>query len=165
MSTRRFSFSWPDCIQPESLHFAGIPWRAFANTKVDCPRAAKLSPPQAVGRNPFDQLFDPGAWRLAGAKNDETRQSWDSLPSPYTTPEPSAGRSNCIVPVMSVISPGSWLNASVRTLRIRQMSSAWAAVFGSQSENSIPEEPERVNFGLPGRLRWVDEGQLQIFCQ
>ena len=58
------------------------------------------------------------------------------------------GRPNCIVPVFIRSWPGAWLKASVTIDFTTAMSSTILAVWGSNSEISMPDFPALENLNL-----------------
>src|SRR5580765_1803452 len=70
----------------------------------------------------------------------------DSLPRPYVTHDPIAGRPDSRLPVFMKVWAGSWLMASVFIERRMHISSAMCEVYGNSSLISCPDWPWRANF-------------------
>src|SRR5439155_14571411 len=76
-----------------------------------------------------------------------------SLPSPYHSHEPIAGRPEMVVPVFINVWAGSWLIASVRSERTMHSSSATPARCGKTELISWPDRPH-LRKGCWGAKQW-----------
>src|SRR5687767_9590499 len=103
-----------------------------------------------AGRKLFDHSAGPTTILFDGRSTTYPGRFSFSLPSPYTSHDPSDGRIGCKFPVCIWISAGSWFGTSVFIDRITQQSSITRARCGSVSLTSIPLCPHLLNFSGDG---------------
>ena len=114
------------------------------------PRVLKATPWCSAGRNPLVQLKAPpaafGMPRASGRTTKPGRLSF-SVPRPYESQEPIAGKPIWRNPVFAWKMPGMWLAVSATIELITVSSSATSARLGNRSETQsplLPAAPEGV---------------------
>src|SRR5262249_24114194 len=82
---------------------------------------------------------------LPGHSTTKPGRFWFSLPRPYKSHDPIAGRTGCVSPDVIMSSDGSWLGVLVCIDRRTHRSSAHSARGGNSSLTSTPDRPQRRN--------------------